>query len=72
MDSGTWTAHLEGLRDAIERIQGFFADRDPTAPLGARDLKALERLFDRYLRADEAVASQIEFVLRRSTKRPRR
>ncbi len=72
MDSGSWSARLEALRDAIERIQGFFQDRDPAIPLAPADLQTLERLFDRYLRADEAVASQIEFVLRRSTKRPRR
>lgn len=72
MDSGTWSAHLEALRDAIELIQGFFQDRDPATPLGTADLQTLERLFDHYLHADEAVASQIEVVLRRSTKRPRR
>jgi len=72
MDSGTWTAHLEALRDAIEQIQVFFQDRDPTTSLGTTDQRTLERLFDRYLHADESVATQIEVVLRRSTKRPRR
>ena len=72
MDRGTWSAPLEALRDAIELIQGFFQDRDPTTPLGTTELQTLERLFDRYSHADEAVASQIEVVLRRSTKRPRR
>jgi hypothetical protein len=72
MDSGTWSAHLEALRDAIEQIQAFFQDRDPTTSLGTADLQTLERLFDRYLDADEAVATKIEVVLRRSTKRPRR
>jgi hypothetical protein len=72
MDIATWSAQLQALQNAIERMQRFFQDRDPTTPLAPTDLQALERLFDQYLRADEAVASQIEFVLRRSTKRPRR
>jgi hypothetical protein len=72
MDIATWTEQLDALRDALERIQRFFQDHEPTTPLASSDLQALERLFDQYLRAEVAVASQIEFALRRSTKRPRR
>ena len=72
MDIATWTAQLDALRDALERIQRFFDDHEPTTPLAPPDLQALERLFDQYLRAEVAVASQIEVTLRQSTQRPRR
>jgi hypothetical protein len=72
MDIATWSEQLDALHDALERLQRFFQDREPTTPLAPPDLQALERLFDQYLRAEVAVASQIEVVLRRSTKRPRR
>ena len=72
MDIATWSSQLQALQSAIERLQRFFVDRDPATTLAPADLKTLEHLFDQYLRADKAVASQIEFVLRRSTKRPRR
>lgn len=68
MDIAKWSA----LQDALDQIQRFLQDREPMTPLAPTELKALERLFDQYLRAEGAVASQIEFVLRRSTKRPRR
>ena len=72
MDIATWSAQLDALQDALERLQRFFQDREPTTPLTPPDRQALERLFDQYLRAEVAVASQIEVVLRRSTKRPSR
>ncbi len=59
------------LSDAINRLHGFFDARNDAA-LTSTETKMLERLVDRYQRADAAVSQYVDGLIRRSAPRPRR
>lgn len=59
------------LTDAIAMLSGFFDTRTDTA-LSASETRTLERLIDRYQRADAAVSQHVDRLIKRSTGRPRR
>jgi hypothetical protein len=59
------------LTDAIAVLRGFFEARTE-ATLSASETRALERLVDRYQRADAAVSQYVDGLIKRSTPRPRR
>jgi hypothetical protein len=60
------------LIDAIAKVRGFTEARDPGSPMSRDDQRILERLFDRYQRADEAFGREIEAMIRQAATRPRR
>jgi hypothetical protein len=60
------------LIDAIAKIRGFTEARAPDSAMSPDDRRVLERLFDRYQRADEAFGREIEEMIRAATSRPRR
>jgi len=60
------------LIDAIAKIRGFIDARQPGSAMSREEQRVLERLFDRYQRADEAFGREIEEMIRQSTPRPRR
>ncbi len=60
------------LIDAIANIRGFTEARAPGSALSPDDRRVLERLFDRYQRADDAFGHEIEEMIREATSRPRR
>jgi hypothetical protein len=72
LDTERWAAQLDELQDGIAAMRRFFDGRDTATPLTAQEMSSLERLFDRYLDADQAVAAEVERLLQRDTKRPRR
>jgi hypothetical protein len=59
------------LIDAIALLRGFFDARDDRA-LTPTELRTLERLVERYQRANDAVSTHMESIIQRSTRRPRR
>jgi hypothetical protein len=59
------------LTDAIAVLRGFFETRADAA-LSASETRTLERLVDRYQRADAAVSQYVDGLIKRSTGRPRR
>ena len=59
------------LIDAIAVLRGFFDTRDDR-PLTPTELRTLERLVERYQRANDAVSTHMESIIHRSTRRPRR
>lgn len=71
MDATTWSKLLGELTGSVGELQRFF-EAERAVPLTPRDAKSLERLFDRYLTADEALAHYVDALLHRSTRRPRR
>ena len=72
MDIVSWSRQVDDLLDAIVGLRRFFDERSATSPLAAREMRNVERLFDRYLDAHDAVTREVEGLLRRDTKRPRR
>ena len=59
------------LIDAIAALRGFFVARDDGS-LTPTELRTLERLVERYQRANDAVSAHMESIIQRSTRRPRR
>jgi hypothetical protein len=59
------------LTDAIAVLRGFFDTRVDSA-LSPTETRTLERLIDRYQRADAAVSQYVDGLIKRSTPRPRR
>ena len=72
MDIVSWSRQVDDLVDAIVGLRRFFDERAAGSPLPAREMRNLERLFDRYLDAHDAVTREVEGLLRRETKRPSR
>lgn len=72
MDIVRWSRQVDDLQDAIVGLRRFFDERSSASPLAARDMRTVERLFDRYLDAHDAVTREVEGLLRRETKRPGR
>jgi hypothetical protein len=63
---------FDTLASATAELRAFLEGRDPDGPLDAAAVRQLERLTERYQRADEAVDKHVEAILKRSTKRARR
>jgi hypothetical protein len=59
------------LSDATSTLRGFFEARSD-ANLTSTETRVLERLVDRYQRADAAVSQYVDGLIKRSTPRPRR
>jgi hypothetical protein len=72
VDIVSWSRQVDDLLDAIVGLRRFFDERAADSPLVGREMRNLERLFDRYLDAHDAVTREVEGLLRRDTKRPRR
>ncbi len=72
MDIVSWSRQVDDLLDAIVGLRQFFDERPSGSPLAAREMRTVERLFDRYLDAHDSVTREVEGLLRRDTKRPRR
>jgi len=63
---------FDTLASATTELRAFLDDHDVDGPLDATTVRQLERLTERYQRADEAVDKHVEAILKRSTKRARR
>jgi hypothetical protein len=72
LDIVSWSRQVDDLLDAVVELRRFFDERPSGSPLVAREMRNVERLFDRYLDAHDAVTREVERLLRRDTKRPRR
>ena len=59
------------LSDATAVLRAFFETRAEAA-LSASETRTLERLVDRYQRADAAVSQYVDGLIKGSTGRPRR
>jgi hypothetical protein len=72
LDIVSWSRQVDDLLDAVVELRRFFDERSSGSPLVSREMRNVERLFDRYLNAHDAVTREVEGLLRRDTKRPRR
>ena len=63
---------FDTLASAIDELRTFLNGRDADGLLDAAAVRQLERLTERYQRADDAVGKHVEAILKRSTKRARR